>query len=251
MSTRFKEKEFIQKENPRLTRVQNYINNVEFGTVPFSDKFIRALKLRDLLSPDGMQIPATPLVIKALYYAHKIHAGQTRRDSGMPTLTHPLQVAEIVASVTKDEDVIAAALLHDTVEDSMTGRGDVETKFKRKINDIDREFNEGVGKYVRAVSIVLDKENVSWWMRKQSIIFSVSDMSMGALLIKSADAIANMQSFIIDRERPGMLESDKFRENLNKQLRYYNDLITAFQYRWPGNPLLERVKYTYGVLKHG
>ena len=53
---------------------------------------------------------------RAYRYAEKLHEGQFRQ-SGEPYISHPLAVAEIVASLELDTDSICAALLHDTVED--------------------------------------------------------------------------------------------------------------------------------------
>ena len=54
---------------------------------------------------------------KAIAFATKAHEGQYRKGTMRPYIVHPVEVSDIVASMTKDEDVISAAVLHDTVED--------------------------------------------------------------------------------------------------------------------------------------
>lgn len=58
----------------------------------------------------------TDLVCRAFAYAREKHAGQTRKD-GAPYITHPVEVAEILAELQMDEQTLAAGLLHDVVED--------------------------------------------------------------------------------------------------------------------------------------
>ena len=57
------------------------------------------------------------LVARALEFAKKAHEGHKRKYTGEPYVNHPIAVAKIVASVTKDQEMLAAALLHDTIED--------------------------------------------------------------------------------------------------------------------------------------
>jgi (p)ppGpp synthase/HD superfamily hydrolase len=68
---------------------------------------------------------------KAIELAREHHEGQLRKNTGEPYLTHPFAVAGLVASVTYDEDMIIAALLHDTVEDSDLTLVKIEDHFGR------------------------------------------------------------------------------------------------------------------------
>ena len=53
----------------------------------------------------------------AMVFAAKAHEGQFRKGTRRPYIVHPIEVADIVSGMTKDEDVICAAVLHDTIED--------------------------------------------------------------------------------------------------------------------------------------
>ena len=57
------------------------------------------------------------MVEKAIAFATKAHEGQVRKGTRRPYIVHPLEVGEIVSEMTDDEEVIAAAVLHDTIED--------------------------------------------------------------------------------------------------------------------------------------
>lgn len=57
------------------------------------------------------------MIDKAIAFATKAHEGQVRKGTSRPYIVHPLEVGEIISSMTEDEEVIAAAILHDTIED--------------------------------------------------------------------------------------------------------------------------------------
>src|SRR5262245_33213668 len=72
------------------------------------------------------------LIWRAYQYAHEQHAGQTR-ESGVPYLTHPLEVARIIGEYVSDTEVIVAALLHDVVEDTSASQEDIATRFGQAV----------------------------------------------------------------------------------------------------------------------
>ncbi|MDD6515136.1 MAG: HD domain-containing protein, partial [bacterium] len=57
------------------------------------------------------------MVDRAIEFATKVHDGQFRKGTKRPYIVHPIEVGDIVSSMTHDEEVISAAILHDTVED--------------------------------------------------------------------------------------------------------------------------------------
>ena len=77
------------------------------------------------------------MVSKAIVFATKAHEGQFRKATKIPYILHPMECAVIISGMTTDEEMIAAALLHDTVEDC-----DVT------IEDIRREFGSRVAQFV-------------------------------------------------------------------------------------------------------
>ena len=56
------------------------------------------------------------MVQKAIDFATKVHEGQYRKGTDRPYIVHPLEVGQIVATMTDDEEIISAAILHDTIE---------------------------------------------------------------------------------------------------------------------------------------
>ena len=57
------------------------------------------------------------MINKAIEFATKAHQGQMRKGTKRPYIVHPMEVGDIVSSMTRDEEIISAAVLHDTIED--------------------------------------------------------------------------------------------------------------------------------------
>ena len=60
----------------------------------------------------------TELLDRAIIFAVRAHAGTERRGKGFPYLVHPMEAVAIVSTMTSDQELLAAAALHDTVEDT-------------------------------------------------------------------------------------------------------------------------------------
>lgn len=120
-------------------------------------------------------------LLRAASFAAKKHTGQTRKgDEAQPYVNHPLEVANLLSNVGKveDFDVLIAALLHDTIEDTETT--------EKEINEL---FGETVCGYV---SEVTDDKSLPKQGRKQLQVEHAPHLSTGAKLIKLADKISNI-----------------------------------------------------------
>ena len=71
----------------------------------------------------------TSLFDKAVQFAVDAHSGTERRGKGYPYIIHPMEAAAIVATMTKDQEMLAAAILHDTVEDTDVTIGQIRERF--------------------------------------------------------------------------------------------------------------------------
>lgn len=85
-----------------------------------------------------------PLVVDADRFASEAHAaiGQVRRYTGAPYITHPRAVARLLASITRDPELIAASLLHDTVEDTPVTAEDIRGRFGLRVSQLVDEVSE-------------------------------------------------------------------------------------------------------------
>jgi (p)ppGpp synthase/HD superfamily hydrolase len=122
-------------------------------------------------------------IINAIDVARRAHRGQVRKYTDEPYLTHPFAVAGLVASVTDDESMICAALLHDVVEDS-----DI------KIETISGIFGLTVASLVADLTDVSKPEDGNRAARKAIDRTHTSKASVCAKTIKLADLIDNTKS---------------------------------------------------------
>jgi (p)ppGpp synthase/HD superfamily hydrolase len=125
----------------------------------------------------------TELYHRAYMLARSAHGGQVRRYTGEPYVTHPRDVADRVKVLTDDEDIIAAALLHDVLEDT-----DV------KPDEIARVTNERVLRIVCELTDVFTSEafpEMNREERKKKEAYRISGISWEAKLVKLADIMDN------------------------------------------------------------
>lgn len=135
------------------------------------------------------------LLDKAIIFAVKAHANTERRGKGFPYIVHPMEAIEIVSTITPDQELLAAAALHDVVEDT-----------DATIEDIRKEFGERVARIVDSES---DKftdgvsEEDSWHDRKQAAIDRLSKASYESKIVALGDKLSNMRAIYRDYTKIG------------------------------------------------
>lgn len=127
------------------------------------------------------------MVKRAVEFAKKAHEGQFRKGTKRPYIIHPMEVSDIVATMTEDEELIAAALLHDTVEDCEGITGDV----------IRQEFSDRVADLVLQES---EDKSKTWMERKGATIEHLKVAPREVQMIALGDKLSNMRD--IDRDYP-------------------------------------------------
>jgi GTP diphosphokinase / guanosine-3',5'-bis(diphosphate) 3'-diphosphatase len=121
-------------------------------------------------------------LLEAASFAAKKHRYQKRKGSdGEPYINHPLEVANLLANVGKveDSDILIAAILHDTIEDTETTPEELTERFGKKVCD-----------YVLEVT---DDKSLEKQVRKQLQIEHAPHLSHGGKQIKLADKISNIR----------------------------------------------------------
>jgi myo-inositol-1(or 4)-monophosphatase len=137
----------------------------------------------------------TQLLDRAIVFAVKAHAGTERRGKGFPYIVHPMEAMEIVATMTPDQELLAAAALHDTVEDT-----DVT------IEQIRAEFGERIASLVAAESddvVEGVSEEDSWHARKQAAIDRLARAPHDAKMVALGDKLSNMRAIARDYAMQG------------------------------------------------
>jgi (p)ppGpp synthase/HD superfamily hydrolase len=129
-------------------------------------------------------------VSKALAFATAAHEGQSRKYDGEPYIVHPIAVSELVSSLTEDEDMVIAALLHDVVEDTeVTGE------------EIHKHFGDRVAELVYDLTDQFTSEtypNLNRKIRKRLEAQRLGKCSKDVQLIKICDMADNTKSIIKD-----------------------------------------------------
>lgn len=128
---------------------------------------------------------------KAAEFAIEAHQGTERRGKGYPYIIHPMEAASIVATVTNDQEMLAAAILHDTVEDT-----DVTIEQIREL------FGNRVAELVQHETAPMD-ENLTWRERKMSQIKQLSDAPFDSKVVALGDKLSNMRGIALDYRQVG------------------------------------------------
>ena len=132
----------------------------------------------------------TDLLDRAVIFAVRAHSGTERRGKGFPYIVHPMEAVEIVATMTADQELLAAAVLHDTVEDT-----DVT------IDRLREEFGDRVASLVASESDTFEEgvsEEESWHSRKQAAIERLANASRDAKIVALGDKLSNMRAIARD-----------------------------------------------------
>jgi myo-inositol-1(or 4)-monophosphatase len=132
----------------------------------------------------------TELLDRAILFAVKAHAGTERRGKGFPYIVHPMEAMEIVATITPDQELLAAAALHDTVEDTNV-----------TVEDIRAEFGERIANLVAAESDVFiegKSEEETWHARKQAAMDRLAAAPHDAKIVALGDKLSNMRAIARD-----------------------------------------------------
>jgi len=137
----------------------------------------------------------TAFLDRAIIFAVKAHAGTERRGKGFPYIVHPMEAMEIVATMTPDQELLAAAALHDTVEDTSV-----------TIEDIRTQFGDRVASLVQSESDVFiegKSEEDSWHERKQAAMDRLAAASHEAKMVALGDKLSNMRAIARDYAMKG------------------------------------------------
>ena len=137
-----------------------------------------------------MTVFNTELLDEAIIFAVNAHKGTERRGKGFPYIVHPLEAVSIVATITPDQELLAAAALHDTVEDTDVTVEEIKEKFGKHIAElVDAESDECFHGLSAAES---------WHARKQSAITRLAEASLDVKIVAMGDKLSNMRAIAKD-----------------------------------------------------
>jgi len=152
--------------------------------------------------------PNEALLNQAYVYAMQKH-GEQKRASGDPYFSHPLEVAAILTDLHLDEETIAVALLHDTIEDTDATRREIDELFGEKIGHL----VEGLTKLKR-LDLVTPQAKQAENLRR--LLLAISD-DIRVLLVKLSDRLHNMRTL-------GAMRPDKCKRIATETMEIYAPL---------------------------
>lgn len=183
--------------------------------------------------------------IKFAIKTHEVYQKQKRKGKDIAYISHPLTVGMILSRAGADEDLVVAGILHDTIEDSIEGREVTEEMLKER-------FGERVASLVD--SVTEKREDLSWEEKKNAAIADLEEHSRDALLLKSADVVANLREILEDHQKEGEAMFKRFNAPRDILLRQKFRTIDALYSNWPENPLrddLQDLAEKLGEIKRG
>ena len=159
------------------------------------------------------------LVSEAIVFAAKAHDGMRRKKSQAPYILHPMEAAVIVGTMTDEQNVIAAAALHDVVEDAGITLEEIKEKFGQRVWELVRSETEDKREELPPAQ--------TWRIRKEeslAVLKNAEDIAV--LMVWLGDKLANMRSIYRDFKVEGVQMWQRFNQkNVNEQAWYYRSIV--------------------------
>ncbi|MDM5328914.1 HD domain-containing protein [Neobacillus sp. CF12] len=154
------------------------------------------------------------VVEKALEIASKYHEGQYRKNTDIPYIIHPVAVGMMLLKNGYSEEIVAAGILHDTVEDTAL-----------TLEEIKSEFGAEIAKIVEGSSE--PDKSLAWKDRKEHTIAFLKTASEDIRAVVCADKLHNIRSIIRDYELVGEEVWDRFNAGKEQQKWYYTNVVES------------------------
>lgn len=185
------------------------------------------------------------LVSEAISFAVKAHDGARRKQSNIPYIMHPLEAAVIVSTMTEDQNVISAAVLHDVVEDTTVTINEIEEKFGKRIAQL-------VASETEDKRADLPPEE-TWRIRKEEslkVLKNTDDIAV--LMVWLGDKLANIRSVYRDQKRLGDDIWQRFNQKDPEQHRWYYTSVADLTEKLKDYPVWQEYKtLTQSVFEKG
>jgi (p)ppGpp synthase/HD superfamily hydrolase len=160
------------------------------------------------------QLALPSLVDRAIGYAARAHEGQRRKAGNIPYIAHPVAVAMSLQAMGCPEIVVAAALLHDTVEDTDVTLADIRDAFGEEIASI-------------VAGVTEPDQGNRWEERKQRLIDRLRTASLEIKLVAAADKYHNLSHITHSQLKHGDEAWDRFSRGPAQQAWYYRQVTAS------------------------
>ena len=163
------------------------------------------------------------LVSEAIAFAVMAHDGMRRKKGNAPYILHPMEAAVIVGTMTDDQNLIAAAVLHDVVEDADIAIEEIEERFGSRVRELVQSETEDK----RA-----DRPPAETWRirKEESLAVLKNTTDIAVLMVWLGDKLANMRSLYRDWKVEGDAMWQRFNQkDISQQAWYYRERLTLTQ----------------------
>ena len=136
------------------------------------------------------------LLAEAMAFAIDAHGGTKRKGDGSPAILHAMEAAAVAATLTNDDAVLAAAVLHDTVEDAGADLEEIRARFGQRVARLVGVETEDKLRHLPPAQ--------SWRARKEAAIDQLLRAEdPGAAIVALGDKLSNLRSFYRVKRRQG------------------------------------------------
>ena len=175
------------------------------------------------------------IVQKALRIMLLAHGQQVRKTDGSPYIIHPMMVAKKLARLGFSDETIAAALVHDVLEDTDV----TEQQLRQELGD----------KVVDIILPLSEDKKLEWETRKKKYINDVKNASVETKAVSIADKIHNLESIIETHKTMGSDIWPKFNRGKEQKMWFEREMLKAFQESWEHPMIAEYEKLIKQVEK--
>ena len=163
------------------------------------------------------------LVSEASVFATKAHDGMRRKKSQSPYILHPMEAAVIVGTMTDDQNLIAAAALHDVVEDAGVTLAEIEERFGKRVRELVGAETEDKREHL--------PPEATWRVRKEEsleVLRNTDDLDV--MMVWLGDKLANMRAIYRDFKVEGVEIWQRFNQkDESEQAWYYRSIYQLTQ----------------------
>ena len=171
-----------------------------------------------------------PRTKAALAFAEEQHAGQLRKADGAPFIAHPIEVASLLYDAGAGDDVIAAGLLHDTLEKTRTDGTELRTRFGPRV--------------ARLVAAVSEDESIAGYAsRKAALRRQVEAAGTDAMLVFAADKVSKVRELGVapDGSEAARLAAAVSRTR-QRRLTHYRHCLELLEAHIADSPLVPQLR---------
>lgn len=191
---------------------------------------------------------------EAIIYATVMHQGKVRKLGSIPYILHPLEVAQILATMTDDHDVITAGILHDIVEDTDGTLAEIEKRFGARVSFLVSSESENV--------YAGEDRSESWKRRKEESLKALKNTDdPGVRMLWLADKLANIRSLAGNYSEYGEKTWESFHQRDPEMHHWYyqtiaeqlelslnktgafKEFIKHINFIWPGSFDSDKARY--------